>query len=149
MDISGFLEVKERGKNYWTLKEYLPSARHYNIFGLLSDYRNELKIPPISFPRGLPINYCIKGQELMDKSDSILGSSHLYWEDFEKYDFAQKLPIITGTLSLGKTGKLRISDYFTPFQIIYKCGWDTFLVTMKYFAITHGAKRVRIVFWYY
>jgi len=138
-DISGYLEIREEKTSEWKKRSYIPCERCYNMFGLLNGFRNDINIPPISESRGLPLDLSDYVQNQVDNDPDVIAPSHLYWEDFEKYNYNQSVRVSKRTLILDeKTGELIKSKHITPLQIIYKCGWDDFLAIMKDLAKLYG-----------
>jgi len=149
-DIFGYLEIRAKNTLKWEERIPIPCERCYNMFGLLNGFRNNINIPPISESRGFPEDLSPFVEKIINDEDDIVAPSHLYWEDFEKYDLNQKIRINSKQTLVydTKTGELIKSKFITPPQIIYKCGWEGFLLIMKDLAKLYGSKNVRIIFWY-
>lgn len=131
------------------------SDRDYNVFAFLADVRNYGKIPPISGPRGLPVD---ASQDVFDLhigwGTDAHSESHLYAEELLNFDYSQTIEYLRRTISETRVDTLTGRPYESIREIECDPGkgekmtYTQFLDKNYFDDLYHLEEGERIVFWF-
>ncbi|MBE7680814.1 hypothetical protein [Paenibacillus sp. P13VS] len=113
--------------------EFYSGNRNYNLFGILSNTRNDHDLKFISSPRGLPSDLSPELQEFaMENKDDFYDHSWLLLEEILQFNWNERF----------------YCDSYMEYRNVKQTCYDFIFETIPKLSALGDAKDVRVIFWF-